>query len=478
MAYTHKRSKSDSLIDLPLMCQNLERVEKECDFYPVLISANDWACTGGNGECKICNTGLPQRSLSIGSSPPASGGRKATQNEVQKMQRAIKNGDTNAIESMIIHDNIDVNATLLPIPPFYYVPPWGFTYFLGYTPLHCAVEEGNLSSVQKLVQLGADIMATSTKVINGKITTLEIAVDKNLVDIVHFFATEGGLNLSQFHDTYKIEINAIVDQYKALHASTKANTRSLVISHHILGKGKWGYIREAEFKEQRVAAKFFEKSNMSPTDQENLIREINISAQCNHKNLVSFLGIVLNEPTILVFELMDCNLRSALCKGELTVLHVHKICLDVAKGLFYLHNLQPNALIHCSIHSSNVLLKKEDNSNLIAKLSDLSLAKFAATVAKRPSLSKHTAPEISKRNSNRLLTTKIDIYAYGALFGEALVNLDGISRSAKPVSEILTTLQPHWPHHVPFLALCTSENPDARPGISEVITAVSKLARL
>ena len=435
------------------------------DVYPSLISAYDWACTGGRGVCRICSAGSPLVSV----------GRKPSQKETQKLQGAIKSGDIITIESMIKQDFINVNATLIPLLP-YRVPKWSWKYCLGYTPLHCAVEEGKLSAVQILVQLGADVMATATKLIGGTATPPERAVDKNLIDIVYFFVTKCKLDVAKFNDTYQISMHTMVKQYEEAHpkANVKAHQHGLVISHHTVGKGKWGLINKATFRDQQVAAKFYDESIMPSASKENLMREINILAHCNHKNLVSFLGVVLNHPTIVVFELMDCSLQFALSNGQTSVDHFHPICLDVANGLYYLHNIKPNALIHHNLCSSNILLKA-DGQNWIAKLSDLSLAQFTSTIAaqntKAISHSTYTAPEISKHNSHRLQTAKVDIFSYGIVFIEVL--LQRLPSTAIP--EMVTALHPHWPDHVAFLTLCTSDNPDERPNISEVINTVSKL---
>lgn len=82
--------------------------------------------------------------------------------------------------------------------------------------------------------------------------------------------------------------------------------------------------------------------------------------KCHHKNLVKFTGAVLEEPVIIVMELMQCTLRSALTKGNILPQHVQSVFLDVAEGLCYLHNIKPQPIIHGDVSPTNVLVKIMD----------------------------------------------------------------------------------------------------------------------
>jgi len=435
------------------------------DVHPLLISTYNCACTGSNTICKICSMAA------------CLVGRKPSQTETRRLQEAIKHGDTGTIERMIRQDSIDVNATLVPFLKG--TPKWGWGYLGGYKPLHYAVEEGKLSSVQVLVQLGADLMATASKVGGGKVTPAERAVDKNHVSIVHFFVKTCGLDKSKFHDSYQRKFRSMANEYEAAHPKKYLKTSitpqdKLTVTHQIVGKGKWGHISEAIFKGQKVAAKFFNESIMPANNRDNLFREINISAQCHHKNLVKFIGVVLGHPVIMVFELMDCTLQLALIDGRATVEHVHPICLDVAQGLLYLHSLQPYALVHHNVSSSNVLLKAV-GPRWLAKLANLSLAQFTNAATQNTTSntphSIYTAPEVLRQDSSHLHTTKTDIFSFGVLLIEALIR----RLPTASVAELISTLRPHWPHHVAFIRQCTSDDPNVRPNVSEVIGTLTEL---
>ena len=73
----------------------------------------------------------------------------------------------------------------------------------------------------------------------------------------------------------------------------------ITLSNKILGTGGWGYVTEATFRGRRVAAKCLHEAIILPHNQELFAKEMKISAQCHHKNLVGFIGVVPDHPAII-----------------------------------------------------------------------------------------------------------------------------------------------------------------------------------
>lgn len=168
-----------------------------------------------------------------------------------------------------------------------------------------------------------------------------------------------------------------------------------------LGSGGWGVLQVAVYKGQKVIAKKMHKEVISQHNQNQLVKQIQTMTKCHHKNLVKFTGAVLEEPVIIVMELMQCTLRSALTKGNILPQHVQSVFLDVAEGLCYLHNIKPQPIIHGDVSPTNVLVKATDNG-WIAKLSDFSCTKFAHFVqTSDPSATVYRAPEVTTPPSSR-----------------------------------------------------------------------------
>ena len=223
----------------------------------------------------------------------------------------------------------------------------------------------------------------------------------------------------------------------------------VLLSNNILGTGG-GYVTEATYRGRTVAAKCLHEAIVSPHNQELFAKEMKISACCRHQNLIEFIGAVPDHPAIIVIELMECTLRAALLNRRATPNHIHPISIDIAQGLFYLHNVQPHPLIHRDVSASNVLLKAAGNG-WIAKLSDLGSAQFA--------------PEVQQEVSAHQQTVKIDVYSFGVLLTEMLTR----EMPTGSIETLVRSVQSRWPHFVPLITSCTVTNPNQRPSMRQII---------
>jgi len=90
-----------------------------------------------------------------------------------------------------------------------------------------------------------------------------------------------------------------------------------------------------------------------------------------------------------------------------------KIAEDVAHGLAYIH--QVSSLVHGNLKSSNVLL----GGDFEACVTDYCLAFLTdSSLTEDPDSAAYKAPEV--RKSNRRVTSKSDVYAFGVLLLELL----------------------------------------------------------
>ena len=81
-----------------------------------------------------------------------------------------------------------------------------------------------------------------------------------------------------------------------------------------------------------------------------------MALQCQHQNIVTFLGATLKGPPVILMELMDTSLRSAYEQGNIKDHQVLGIFYDIAGALHFLHT-RPDPVIHRDVSSANVLLK-------------------------------------------------------------------------------------------------------------------------
>ena len=148
------------------------------------------------------------------------------------------------------------------------------------------------------------------------------------------------------------------------------------LTEEVVGRGGWGEVRVATFCDLRVAAKFLYDIILSDYNRRQFVREMTIAAKLRHPHLLLFIGATREGQAIILTELMATSLRRELEKGEMPRVHITSISQDVGCALCYLHQWQPNPIIHRDISSANVLLEPLPNGCWRAKVSDYGSANF------------------------------------------------------------------------------------------------------
>ena len=185
-----------------------------------------------------------------------------------------------------------------------------------------------------------------------------------------------------------------------------------------LGRGGWATVSVATFRGMQVAAKSIHRQIISQHNERLFKREMNMAARIRHPNLVQFVGATLEGEMIILTELMPTSLRRELERDYMSPTLVMSIGLDVARALNYLHQMQPDPIIHRDISSANVLLEPLPLSRWRAKVTDygsVNLQQQRETVG--PGNPTYAAPEA---NDPRLQSPKMDIFSFGILLIEML----------------------------------------------------------
>ena len=163
-------------------------------------------------------------------------------------------------------------------------------------------------------------------------------------------------------------------------------------------------------------------------------------------------------------ELMFTSLRSQLRKETyFQPLIVKAISLDVARGLNYLHLVQPDPIVHRDISSANVLLEQLTLGNLRAKLTDYGSVNLVRQLrTENPGSPAYAAPEAS---NPRLQSSKMDIYSFGALVLEMLT---GQLPAPDDRPGLLRKVQHQQLLHL--ISGCLNMNPDNTPSACDIIS--------
>ena len=126
-----------------------------------------------------------------------------------------------------------------------------------------------------------------------------------------------------------------------------------------IGIGACGEVWRGEWAGTSVAIKKILKADISEKDIEEFSSEILLMSKLRHPNVVQFLGACLTPEFCLLTELMERgSLFDVVAKESLSWGRKVEMCLDVARGILYLHSRKP-PIIHRDIKSLNVLVTKD-----------------------------------------------------------------------------------------------------------------------
>ena len=256
--------------------------------------------------------------------------------------------------------------------------------------------------------------------------------------------------------------------------SMMTSSRLWVISHdqvtigREIGRGAWATVHEATFRGATVAAKCLHQIITAPSTKQLFQREMEMALQCQHQNIVTFLGATLEGPPVILMELMDTNLRSAYEQGKIEDHQVLGILYNIVSALHFLHT-RPDPVIHRDVSSANVLLKAQYNGEWLAKLGDLGTAKLQRLVATAgPGAIIYGAPEAADPSKH---SSKMDVYSFGVLVVEVLTQ----TLPFQNLTTLKDQVQQQFPQYHQLVTSCTNQQSSDRPTMYDIIGQFDKI---
>ncbi|XP_043692276.1 wall-associated receptor kinase-like 20 [Telopea speciosissima] len=205
----------------------------------------------------------------------------------------------------------------------------------------------------------------------------------------------------------------------------------------LLGSGGFGEVYKGILKDDTIiAVKCAKLGNTKGVDQ--VLNELRILCQVNHRNLVRLLGccVELEQPLMVYEYIPNGTLFDHLhtlhprTPSKLTWLRRLSIALQTAEGLAYLHSSAVPPIYHRDVKSSNILLDEKLN----AKVSDFGLSRLVETDLSHVSTCAqgtvgYLDPEYYR---NYQLTDKSDVYSFGVVLLELLTSQKAINFNREP----------------------------------------------
>ncbi|KAK9058426.1 hypothetical protein SSX86_023268 [Deinandra increscens subsp. villosa] len=216
---------------------------------------------------------------------------------------------------------------------------------------------------------------------------------------------------------------------------------------NIIGRGGFGKVYRGEVTRGNGSTTIVAKRSDGRQGQgeEHFLTELEILFEYKHENIIGLEGYCNeNNEKIIIYE-YACNksLDGHLNNINLTWMKRLKICIDIARGLAFLHEGAPTKemVIHRDIKSANILL----NGDWKAKISDFGLSEITAINQEALSMLVGTLGYVDPQyRLTGFFTEKSDIYSLGVvlfeiLYGTLLVP-DEMIYDQENVTRILTKI--------------------------------------
>ncbi|KAK6257111.1 hypothetical protein QUC31_000570 [Theobroma cacao] len=263
-----------------------------------------------------------------------------------------------------------------------------------------------------------------------------------------------------------------------------------------VGAGSFGTVHRAEWHgsqinncvpKQDVAVKVLTVQDFQDDQLKEFLREVAIMKRVRHPNVVLFMGAVTKRPHLsIVTEYLP---RGSLYRlihrpaaGEtLDQRRRLRMALDVAKGINYLHCLNP-PIVHWDLKSPNLLVDK----NWTVKVCDFGLSRFKAdtfisskSVAGTP---EWMAPEFLRGEPSN---EKSDVYSFGVILWELATMQQpwsGLS-PAQVVGAVAfqnrrLAIPPNTsPKLASLMESCWADDPAQRPSFGNIVEGLKKLLK-
>ncbi|XP_042416371.1 integrin-linked protein kinase 1-like [Zingiber officinale] len=303
--------------------------------------------------------------------------------------------------------------------------------------------EGNLAGMEEMVAAGADV---NYRDMNGR-TALHIVACQGSLAVLDFLLKNGafvdaedrwgGTPLAEALRCQNDEVVKILKEYgaKTLIASMNAYIAAMVAEFEIdpsdIDLEKSVDTAEektvpAKWRALPVIVKKFSEDTITDVDKLRAFRdEVAVLRQIRHPNIVIFFGVVTqSHPMMIITEYLP---KGDLCeylrqKKSIKPLLAVRFARDIARGMNYLHEHKPEAIIHRNLQPVNIL--RDDSMHLkVANFGLSKMSKRSETLKEeRPFSSlgitcRYMAPEIY---FNEEYNTKVDVFSFSLILQEMI----------------------------------------------------------
>ena len=347
---------------------------------------------------------------------------------------------------------------------------------VGQTPLHIAVQMGNLKLAKLLIEANADITlqdnTTRTPLYNASRSTIDYLIG---ADSDHLESLEHHSSL--IPEAFRIPLESFDIK-------------------ECIGEGTSGRVFSGVYNQTAVAIKIIKKSQ---TTMRELQKEIEILSHLSHPNLVRLLGVATSTDSF--------HLVTELCSGGSVYSYLHEMnqrfspvqivsgCRDIVRGLAYMHSRSPR-ILHMDLKSRNLLLQypPSEGEKLEIKIADFGIARNSQSSSPRSFAGTWwwMSPEALFGEE---VSDKTDMYSFGMCLYEMMSGIVPysnipeitdmppvtvaikISSGFRPdISIISPDIVSILPRLIDLMEKCWNNDPTLRPTAQEALDVIDKIS--
>lgn len=249
----------------------------------------------------------------------------------------------------------------------------------------------------------------------------------------------------------------------------------------VVGKGTFGLVRKGRWRGQDVAVKSIESDH----EKRAFLVEVRQLSRVDHPNIVKLYGARVRHPVCLVMEYAEggslYNVLHTMKEVHYTAAHAISWMLQCAKGVAYLHNMKPKALVHRDLKPPNLLLV---NGGTVLKICDFGTACDVQTqMTNNKGSAAWMAPEVFESSN---YTEKCDVFSWGIILWEVLTRRKPFEDCGPPAFCIMWAVhqgkRPPMVKGCPLcleklMTSCWSKEPSLRPPMAQVERIMADLSQ-
>lgn len=256
-----------------------------------------------------------------------------------------------------------------------------------------------------------------------------------------------------------------------------------------IGSGSSCTVYRGSFKQTPVAVKVMHKGSRTSKIEQEFEREVRALLSIRHPNLVLFMGACIDSQLAIVTEYCSGGSLFKLLHEQRSITlswkQRAKIACDIARGMIYLHGMDP-PIIHRDLKSLNVLLQEPvsgPSDSVTAKVTDFGVSRIYESefnMTGQMGTCHWMAPEVL---ANKPYSLKADVYSFGIVMWELAArespykNMNPVAIpyrvldfGERPSLQAIKSCPERWKA---LMVSCWSHEPQARPSFEALLQLLS-----